>query len=130
MAVDLELKGILFVAHIGKFVKAALGIMNTHSHNADGRMEAICAAALRSGASRECALRILDAVTTDEALSAAAEEDLLPGVMEQILDRIDFYLSQRTYGQIRTGAVLFSNVHGYLGQTAGAGELIQALKEE
>ena len=50
--------------------------------------------------------------------------------MEQILDRIGFYLEQRTYGQIRTGAVLFSNVHGYLGQTAGAQELIKALKEE
>ena len=130
MAVELELKGILFVAHIGKFVKVASGIMNTHSHNADGRMEAICAAALRSGASRECALRILNARTTEEALAIASEEDLLPGVMKQILDRIGFYLEQRTYGQIRTGAVLFSNVHGYLGQTAGAQELIKALKEE
>ena len=30
MAVDMGVKGILFVAHIGKFVKVAAGIMNTH----------------------------------------------------------------------------------------------------
>ena len=37
MAVDMGVKGILFVAHIGKFVKVAAGIMNTHSHSADAR---------------------------------------------------------------------------------------------
>ena len=36
---NLGLKGILFVAHIGKFVKVAGGIMNTHSREADARME-------------------------------------------------------------------------------------------
>ncbi len=41
MAIDMGVKGILFVAHIGKFVKVAAGIMNTHSHNADGRMEVL-----------------------------------------------------------------------------------------
>ena len=37
MAVDMGVKGILFISHIGKFVKVAAGIMNTHSHSADGR---------------------------------------------------------------------------------------------
>ena len=41
MAVDMGVKGILFVSHIGKFVKVAAGIMNTHSHSADGRMEVL-----------------------------------------------------------------------------------------
>lgn len=43
MAVDMGVKGILFVAHIGKFVKVAAGIMNTHSHSADARMEVLAA---------------------------------------------------------------------------------------
>ena len=42
MAVDMGVRGILFVSHIGKFVKVAAGIMNTHSHSADGRMEVRC----------------------------------------------------------------------------------------
>ena len=49
MAIDMGVKGILFVAHIGKFVKVAAGIMNTHSHCADGRMEVLCASAIRAG---------------------------------------------------------------------------------
>ena len=48
MAVDMGVKGILFVAHIGKFVKVAAGIMNTHSHSADARMEVLAANALRA----------------------------------------------------------------------------------
>ena len=32
-----------------KFIKVAAGIMNTHSHNADARMETLCAAAIRCG---------------------------------------------------------------------------------
>ena len=31
MARELGVKGILFISHIGKFVKVAGGIMNTHS---------------------------------------------------------------------------------------------------
>ena len=42
-------KGILFISHIGKFVKVAAGIMNTHSHSADARMEVLCANAIRAG---------------------------------------------------------------------------------
>ena len=38
LAVNLGLKGILFVAHIGKFIKVAGGVMNTHSREADARM--------------------------------------------------------------------------------------------
>ena len=36
-AVNMGLKGILFVAHIGKFIKVAGGIMNTHSRDADAK---------------------------------------------------------------------------------------------
>ncbi len=39
MARELGVKGILFIAHIGKFIKVAGGIMNTHSRNADSRAE-------------------------------------------------------------------------------------------
>ena len=34
MARELGVKGILFISHIGKFVKVAGGIMNTHSRQA------------------------------------------------------------------------------------------------
>ena len=65
MAIDMGVKGILFIAHIGKFVKVAAGIMNTHSHSADARMEVLASNAIRAGASLECAKEILNASTTD-----------------------------------------------------------------
>ena len=68
MAVDMGVKGILFVAHIGKFVKVAAGIMNTHSHSADARMEVLASNALRVGADGDTARDILNCNTTDEAL--------------------------------------------------------------
>ena len=49
MAVELGIKGILIVAHIGKFIKVAGGIMNTHSRCADSRAELTAAAAAKIG---------------------------------------------------------------------------------
>ena len=68
LAVNLGLKGILFVAHIGKFVKVAGGIMNTHSREADARMEILAACALQAQADAGQVREILSCVTTDEGL--------------------------------------------------------------
>lgn len=127
MAVDMGAKGILFVAHIGKFIKVAAGIMNTHSHSADGRMEVFCAAAVRAGGSLACAQEILQCNTTDEALSVLKKYDLMEKAMKVILEKIQFYLDHRSYHQILLGAVIFSNEYGYLGQTANASELIKKI---
>ncbi len=127
MAVDMGAKGILFVAHIGKFIKVAAGIMNTHSHSADGRMEVFCAAAVRAGGSLACAQELLQCNTTDEALSVLKKYDLMEKTMKVILEKIQFYLDHRSYHQILLGAVIFSNEYGYLGQTANASELIKKI---
>lgn len=127
MAVDMGVKGILFVSHIGKFVKVAAGIMNTHSHWADGRMEILCANAVRAGADLDCAREILECSTTDEALEVLAGRGMLQRTMKEITERIQFYLNHRSYEQILLGAVIFSNVQGYLGQTKDAEELIRRL---
>ena len=130
MAVDMGVKGILFVAHIGKFVKVAAGIMNTHSHSADGRMEVLAANGIRAGAPLSCAREILNAGTTDEALSILKEYGYLEKTMKEIMERIQFYLNHRSYEQILLGAVVFSNEHGYLGQTKDAEELIKRIREQ
>ena len=130
MAVDMGVKGILFVAHIGKFVKVAAGIMNTHSHSADGRMEVLASNALRVGADGDTARAILACNTTDEALDILQENHLLQPAMKEIMKRIQFYLDHRSYEQIRLGAVVFSNVYGYLGQTEDAAELIEKIQRQ
>ena len=55
---ELGVKGILFIAHIGKFIKVSGGIMNTHSMHADSRAELMAAQAIRAGADLETAKRI------------------------------------------------------------------------
>ena len=130
MAVDMGVKGILFVAHIGKFVKVAAGIMNTHSHSADARMEVLAANALRVGADGDTARDILNCNTTDDALDILHEKGLLEPAMKEIMERIQFYLDHRSYEQIKLGAVVFNNVYGYLGKTRDAGELIQEIQKQ
>ncbi len=128
MAVSLGAKGILFVAHIGKFIKVAGGIMNTHSHSADARMELLSSNALRAGADLATAREILSMTTTEEALNLLKERGLLDAVMKEVTERIQFYLDHRSYEQILLGAVIFSSVHGYLGETKNARQLMKYLE--
>ena len=130
MAVNMGVKGILFVSHIGKFVKVAGGIMNTHSHSADSRMEILCANGIRAGADLACARDILECSTTDEALHVLEKDHILQETMKEITDRIQFYLDHRSYDQILLGTVIFSNEFGFLGQTPDAEELISRISQQ
>ncbi len=127
MAVNLGVKGILFVGHIGKLVKLAAGIMNTHSHSADARMEILASNGIRAGAPLECAQEILNCTVTDEALRVLERYGVLSDTMKELMKRIQFYLNHRSYEQILLGAVVFSNEFGFLGQTEDAAELIRLL---
>ena len=130
MAIGMEAKGILFISHIGKFIKVAAGIMNTHSRSADGRAEIMAANAVRAGASLEMAKELLQTGTTDEALGILQREGLVEKTMEEVLERVEYYLNHRAYGQLETGAILFSNTYGYLGNTSRVPDLLDKLREQ
>ena len=100
------------------------------SHCADGRMEVLCASAIRAGGSLECAREILEAGTTDEALAVLDSYGILKETMAVVMEKIQFYLDHRSYEQILLGAVVFSNVYGLLGQTRDAEELIHKIQEQ
>ena len=125
MAVEMGIKGILFIAHIGKFIKVSGGIMNTHSRYADGRAELMAAQAIRAGADLETAKRILDTITTEEAIDILKEKDLTGTVMKLVTEKIHYYLQHRCGGALETEAIIFSNAHGYLGETDGAEEMLK-----
>ena len=130
MAVSMGVEGILFISHIGKFVKVAAGIMNTHSRCADARAEILSANALRAGISLESARKILNTITTDEALEIIQSEGLLNPVMKELTNRILFYLNHRAYNRMLLGAVLYSNEFGYLGETENVKELTDLLNHQ
>ena len=95
-AVEFGAKGVLLVGHIGKFVKLAGCIMNTHSHNADSRMELLTVHEALLGAPTELLQKMMECVTTDDALKYLKEAGLLKPVMDRIMERMEFYVNHRT----------------------------------
>lgn len=119
-----DFSDVLLIGHIGKLIKVAQGIMNTHSRYADGRTTLLSLEAVFAGASTETARKIYDSLTTDEAVRILAEENLLTPVMTAVCQKIEAYMDVRTHGAVSTGAVVFSNVYGVLGYTSRAKELL------
>lgn len=113
------------MGHVGKLVKVAGGIMNTHSHTADCRTELFCAHAALCGASRELCAALYTAATTDACLELLDAAGLRAPVLESLLDAIQLHLDRRAGEAFRVGAVLFSNQHGPLGATQTAKELLE-----
>ena len=128
MAVSAGYEELLFVSHIGKFIKLAGGIMNTHSREADSRAELMAACALRAGADADTARRLLDCLTTDEMLEVLQDKGLLEQTMHVAGERIDYYLNYRAKGQITIGAAVFSNGIGMLCTTGPADKWLAELK--
>lgn len=124
MAAELGFKGVIFTGHIGKMVKVAGGVMNTHSRWADCRMELLSAAALRAGLGADKACEILEAVTTDEALEKCNNFER-QRLMEALMPKIEAYLNFRSAGETEVAAVVYSNVYGILGKTSKADELME-----
>ncbi|MCD7817586.1 MAG: cobalt-precorrin-5B (C(1))-methyltransferase CbiD [Lachnospiraceae bacterium] len=127
IAAELEAKGILFVAHIGKFIKVSGGIMNTHSAQADCRAELMAAQAMRAGAPSDIVRQLLDTNTTEEAVGILTESGWLKPTMTEVTGRIKYHLQKHCKGTIETEAILFSNQYGYLGETNGAGRMTEKI---
>lgn len=115
---------VLLIGHIGKLVKVAQGIMNTHSRYADGRTTLLALEASFAGASRQLARQIYESLTTDEAVRLLKEHQLLEPVMAAVCDKIESYMNHRTHGEVPTAAVVFSNAYGVLGLTSRAREFL------
>ncbi len=119
---------VLLVGHIGKLVKLAGGIMNTHSRYADCRTELFCAHAALCGASKETCKKLMTAATTDACIDILDKEGLRDPVLQSLLIAIQQHLEHRVREKYQIGAVLFSNVYGLLGQTNQAKEITDTWK--
>ncbi len=128
MAVEMGAEGVLLVGNLGKLVKLAGGIMNTHSRNADARMEILASNAVMAGADTESAKRIMGCVSTDDALEVLSENRLVGPAMEILIPKIEFHMNHRVKGALKTAAVVFSSEFGILGETPSAAELIRKVE--
>jgi cobalt-precorrin-5B (C1)-methyltransferase len=77
---------IVLVGHVGKLVKVAAGIFDTHSRHGDARLETVSALAGAAGASAGLIARLLDLPTVEAAIPALAEAGLAE-VWDDIAER-------------------------------------------
>lgn len=127
MVAELGFKKVILCGHIGKLIKVAGGIMNTHSKEADCRIELMLYSAFKAGANREVLDKIAESISTD----AAYECILLAGIekpfMENVMEKIEFYLNKKAEGRFQIECIVYSNEYGLLGETKGARELMGEL---
>ena len=124
--VRLKMDGLLLVGHIGKLVKIAAGVMNTHSRQADARMEVLAVHAAMAGADRETVCALMKCFTTKEALDILEERGLLEETMRTVMEKIEYHLAKRAGEKMKVGALMFSDELGVLGKTS----LVDKLREK
>ncbi|MGN0349310.1 MAG: cobalt-precorrin-5B (C(1))-methyltransferase CbiD [Roseburia sp.] len=130
MAVELGFQKMLLTGHVGKLIKVAGGIMNTHSKEADSRMELLTAFSVRAGVKPEQIYRIPDCVTTEEAVRILLESGKLQQIMEYVVERICYYLEKRAGGKLRIDCILYANEFGELARSKGVEEWFTLLEQE
>lgn len=125
LAVSYGATDFLLVGNVGKLVKLAAGIMNTHSRVADGRWEIFAAHLALCGGTRAQVAAIREATTTEEMLTRLEEMGLRTPVMASIMGEIDAHMAHRIRGQMDFGVIVYSERFGRVGETAGAARLLE-----
>lgn len=130
MAVELGFSKFLITGHIGKLIKVAGGIMNTHSKEGDCRMELLTAFCVREQVEAEVIRKIPDCVTTEEAVRIIEESGKLEPVMEYAAERICYYLEKRADGKLKADCILYANEYGELAKSKEAAQWFTLLGRE
>ena len=104
--------------------------MDTHSREADARMELLMAAAYRAGCAPDTLGKILDCLVTEEALAYIAKDGCLSATMELLMKKILFYLKKRVKEELCVECILYANGYGELARSDGAVELLERIRGE
>lgn len=137
MCGELGYRDVILAGHTGKLVKVASGIMNTHSHEADGRMEAIASAGIRAGLPGEILNRILDSVSTAEALDIIRKYDenqpgknALNKVMSTIIERVKSALDRRADGRFNVEVTIYCGENALVSESKHMKETLERIVRE
>lgn len=132
MIKELGFEGMLLTGHAGKLVKIAGGIMNTHSREADCRMEITAAAAAKEGAGQDLILDILGCLTTEEAFSKLreADGDLAGRTASRLMGGILASLRRRAGEGLRIECIMYTKENGLIAASDGAAAMIEANREQ
>ncbi len=130
MANELGFKEVLYVGHVGKLIKVAGGIMNTHSKEGDSRMEILSYLAIQRSDDIDSIREIGRCVTTEEAAKILKKMGICDEVMKDANDRICRNLERRAGDEIKVQCIMFSKELGELSVSDGARELVERLVKE
>lgn len=119
---DHSLERILLFGHIGKLAKVAAGVFHTHNRVGDARLEVLAAYSAAQGMPAEGVQRILQAVTTEEALPVI-EEYGLQSVYQVIAARASYRAERLLFNRLQVGTVLVTLQGKLLGMDEKAKEI-------
>ncbi len=134
MAAEEGVRRILLAGHIGKLVKAAGGVRNTHSRYGDRRMEIMVRLArevlegreetktgLKNPQAKACLLEAVGkANTTEEAVGKLREAGIAELVLACAAKHVKEQIFLWTKGRIEAEVIVFSQAHGLIGRAAGS----------
>lgn len=127
MIAKYNFKKVVLCGHIGKLIKVSGGIMNTHSKEADCRIELMVYSALKAGATAEVLNRISECVSTDAAYEIIKEVQIEKAFMNNVMERIHYYLQKKVAQRFEIECIVYSNEFGLLGETMGARSIMEEL---
>ena len=123
-----EIREILLFGHIGKLAKVAAGIFYTHNRIGDARLETIAAYAAAEGLPSEKVSLVLEANTTEDALSVLNgwQDGFCRKVCDHIAARASLRAERYLFGEVKVGTVMTAMDRTLLGIDAKAGEIGEA----
>ena len=127
---EVNFKSITLVGHIGKMIKLAGGMVNTHSKYGDNRMETFYEISKKYGLSEDGLNKIKEAVTTDEMIKIIDNEKLLNPVMEEVVRKIIDVVNHKMNNKIEFDVIVFSNVYGLLASSKPVKEILNKFGDE
>ncbi|KAB3539052.1 cobalamin biosynthesis protein CbiD [Alkaliphilus pronyensis] len=123
-ALEHKYEEIMIIGHLGKMVKVAGGIFHTHSSIADGRMEVLAANCGLLGCSQQLIAKIMESITTDEAVDYIMAEKLYR-VFDLLAEKITQKATERTFNNIKIGTLIFTNNHDKLGLCSNGNRMLE-----
>ncbi len=133
IAVSAGFKKLLFAGHIGKLVKVAGGIKNTHSAYGDHRMEILSSLAemfAEPSEYLELKEKINECVVTDEALRIITKAGIRKKVADQMARMIKENLEMWSKGLLQAEVIVFAGEYEELVSSSGAREMMREFKGE
>jgi cobalt-precorrin-5B (C1)-methyltransferase len=128
LAISYGMEQFILVGNIGKLVKLAAGIMNTHSKTADARCEIFAVHTILCGGTKEMVQKIMECINTEEMLALLDTWKLREAVMDSICHKIQESMQHRIRGQLAFGVFIFSEKFGFLGRTEQAQLVLEDYK--